>query len=344
MTADAATIARPESIHVGFYVSTAALPNPLTPVVPGEFADPVRPYVYALSSNKVLARNVYTNATEQTYTLPTPGPILDIATISDDGHALYVVDLAGWTDQNPLAYAPRDVYRVDLDEPAATPVLLYHEAATANGYSNDRFPLRFFRQRGVPLLFNPIGRIQHAETGAVLATFVWRATTIPTFTPTRISLDRAGDLVALSVVQPSSGDAVELRRISVHDTTAKVTREAVIPYQYPTFYEPGAMFLGPELDRIYLRTGYLAKAGTTWTYHAKFTVDSTFLASDTGVLYAAGTDPGGGPVVGEFSKDGDLIRALSSGPVPPAWTQPWLSSDGLFIFATSNDEMTGFRR
>jgi hypothetical protein len=350
----APTIARTETIRVGLYVSTQALTDPL--VVAGGTSvgpsDPIRPYVYVMRDGpRIEARNLYTAAVEKVYPLPIPTPFMEICDLSDDGKYLYFQVVAGFDGSNPLRYYPREIWRVNLDDESEAPTLLFTERATEGGYSNGTFPVRYVSSNGVPLLFNPVGRLHRADTGDVVMSFLWSWTgtseqPYEVYHPTRVSMAGTGKHMALAKEAGLSGDGVHLYSIHAYDAGpfAFVKLETMAPYQ--GFTDLGEMLLGGDLDRIYVRFGYFEKVDTAWVFHAKFRSEQRFVDAGHGVLFGAGQDAAGELVAGQYSKDGDLIRKLPkvSG---VGWGNLLLSSDGLMLFAGTGGEdgaVYGFRR
>jgi hypothetical protein len=353
---DARTIARPETVRVGLYISADPLPNPVIHREPAAstLGDPIRPYRYVLrNSTRLEAHNLYTARVENVYSLPIPTLYVRICDVSDDGKYLYFEVLAGYDGSNPFAQPPREVWRVDLDDERAVPRLLFTEHGTEQGVSNGPFPVRYVSNNGVPLLFNPFGRLHRADTGEVLASFLWNwygssLDPLPVYRDTLVSIVPSGKHMALTNAGGGSFTAPQLYRIDAYDVSepiASVTLETSIPKQMSS--EPGAMLLGGDLDRIYLRFGYFEKIDTTWVFHSKFRSAQHMLDAGHGALFGTGSDSAGDLVVGEYTKDGDLVTKLSHGS-GPGWDDPLLSSDGLMVFATTADQdgtvTYGFRR
>jgi hypothetical protein len=348
----ASTISRVE-IRVGLYVSSESLPDPLVhaDASVSEIGDPIRPYVYAMpDGSRLVATNIYTANVEKTYSLPVTGEICDV---SDDGKYLFFEVVSGFDPSDPLPYRPRDVWRVDLDDETAPPKLLFTEAAAERGYSNGAFPVRYLSNNGVPLLLNPIGRVHSADSGDVLASFSWNWNGTSdqhyeVYYPTLVSVARDGKHVALVNDYGWLGQGLNIysiRAYAVAGAPASVTLESTIPTK--SFTEPGRILLGPDLDRVYVRFGYLEKVDISWVFHQKFNAEQRFLDGGNGVLFGTGEDAAHNFIVGQYSKNGDLVRRLS----PPGgyWYAPLLSSDGLMVFATTDvvgggSATYGFRR
>lgn len=339
-----ASPAQIEKIRVGVYLSAAELPSSITHALAGgsDVRDPIRPRIYLLDEQELVARNIYTGQIEETYPLPPTASLLRLCDISDDGASLFLEDLSGWDPSNPLAYRPRDIYRVNLDRPTQPAQLLFTEQATQNGHSNGPLSLRYFRSNGVPVLFNPLGRLHHAETGVVLGEFQfnWSGSNhdwVRTFRPTRVSIAQGGTRFALSnETFPYAEDSIyvyDLRVRAVPGAKARIQRLTKVPRTYPSSLEPGAMLFHRSLDRIYVRFGYLEKMGAEWVYREAFRSEHMFTEAGDGTLVGSGTDGAGQRVLGEFNKDGELVRALSPSR-PNGWYLPWVSSDGLAVFAT----------
>lgn len=356
ITSNASTISQSETIRVGFYVSNDSLPDQVhVGIVPSisDIRDPIRPIVYTRSGNEIHGVNVYTGIIEKKYSLPQHYFSFDVSDVSDDGMYLYVVDATAESS----TYSPSNVYRFNLDDEHAAPTLLFTESGPLSGHEYGPISVKYFRNAGIPLLFNPLGRLHLADSGVVVANFklYWNGFSDnwwPVFLRTKVSVHRTGSHIAITKSSPQGGDHIDIYRVTAFDlegVETSVSLESQVNYQYPEFYEPGSMLLGDELDRVYVRFGYAEKSGAGWTYNGKFFSDTALVYSNDSSLFGSGsTGPGGSLVIGEYDKNGTLMRSLSEH-APYGWYKPWVSSDDLVVFAstrdlTSNVILHGFRR